>query len=510
VIRIPWALKFAFAAVSDTVPICAQRRKPYIALGWGLAAAGLLVLAARPLPPPYWCVGADGSYVMRSEEGARAGVGARGVMAAPCHPASAEAGGPIALLICLATAGAVMADVAADGLLVELAQAEPPASRGRTQTACYMWRSCGMCVGALLVGALGNSRAYGGTFGWGVSFNQACAALALPCAAMALAAPALLTEPGRPARWPGGRRDDAAAAAAAGKSAPVEEDPTSSLGAYARAAWRLVCSRAVCALLVFQLVSHSVGAISTPARSLVQMHWAHIKPAHNQLAAALSAALFALGLHVVRSRLLHASWRLLIVRTSCVLVSADLLCSWLTVFDHARTPWLMVAETLVLELPLAVRFMADSFVIVEVAQPGVEGLTYGMMSTASNVSSQLGRALGKQFFGGWAPSLSDAQSFIGDSDAFRAHVFSSYLCSYAFGLGSLALLPLLPDQREETRRRLATWSRHWRWGALGGALLLGGIAYGLAAQLAAISPRTACSRFAGGGGCARREEATSE
>ena len=49
------------------------------------------------------------------------------VAATPCNAAAAESGGAIAMLMMLASLGYCIADVAADGLTVSLARAEPAA-----------------------------------------------------------------------------------------------------------------------------------------------------------------------------------------------------------------------------------------------------------------------------------------------------------------------------------------------------------------------------------------------
>ena len=63
--------------------------------------------------------------------------------AKPCNAAASEEGGRFALSMMLASIGYCIADVAADGLTVSLARAEPIATRGATQTTVYLVRTLG-------------------------------------------------------------------------------------------------------------------------------------------------------------------------------------------------------------------------------------------------------------------------------------------------------------------------------------------------------------------------------
>ena len=49
-------------------------------------------------------------------------------------------------------------------------------------------------------------------------------------------------------------------------------------------------------------------------------------------------------------------------------------------------------------------------VVVEIAEPGTEGITYGVLTTAGNLSSPVASAISNWLFGAWRPSLSDAQT----------------------------------------------------------------------------------------------------
>ena len=111
IMTLPWSFKFLLGALNDCVPIFGYRRKPYMVLGWLLCTIFLLLLYIWPLPAPYYCLD-NVTHAYR-------------VDAPPCNPASAGEGGVPTLLMMGACLGYVIADVAADGLTVQYARAEP-------------------------------------------------------------------------------------------------------------------------------------------------------------------------------------------------------------------------------------------------------------------------------------------------------------------------------------------------------------------------------------------------
>ena len=108
----------------------------------------------------------------------------------------------------------MIADVAADGLTVELARRESYNRRGRTQTtgehiarpssrlrnccrakAClhivftppftaYMTRTVGVIIATMIVGLGMNEYKYNGSFSSGLDYNEICGVLAIPAAIM--------------------------------------------------------------------------------------------------------------------------------------------------------------------------------------------------------------------------------------------------------------------------------------------------------------------------------------
>lgn len=223
----------------------------------------------------------------------------------------------------------------------------------------------------------------------------------------------------------------------------------------------------------------------------------------NQLFSSAGNLLFAYGLHLVRLHFLNVSWRRMLAFTTVLLISVDSIFTFCTIFDVVRNQYFFLGETVLLELPMAANFVVSVFVIVEMADNGNEALVYGLLTTAGNLGNPVARAVGNQLFGMFRPSLSDANNYIADTDAFRWLVAGSYALSYSFGLLALLTLFLLPWQKVEARRRVLEWP-HRNWYAVVSTCgLVIVLAYALTADMMAINENTMCRRFAGGQGCDR-------
>ena len=461
VMMLPWSFKFAFGLLNDTRPIGGYRRKPYMALGWALCALMLLRLALTTLPPPYYCLDEVTRRPLTDEP--------------PCNPSAADAGGHYALMMMLAALGYVVADVAADGLTVEIARREPERRRGRTQTAAYMTRSLGVVLSMLLVGFGMNGAEYNGSFEAGLSFNAICGLLALPAAAMAPVSWLMIDEPACTAHV------DARA--------------------YLRLTWELLCSKAMFYVVCFQFLSAGVLSISTPATGEVKQHWAGVKNLPAQLFGVAGYGLFIAGLSLVRSRLLGVDWRLILLVSQASLQLIDMPFAFCTIFDVVRNQYFYLGETFLIEIPDGANFIVSTYVIVEMAENGNEGLVYGLLTTTYNLGAPLGRAVGNQLYALFSPPLDDAQNYIDDTPAFRNTVAASYALSYGFAFLSLVSLLLLPSQKAEAQRRKKHWPRHPRYAAAIITMVGLALTYALLVNFLSMFEATACLRFAGGQGC---------
>jgi hypothetical protein len=145
--------------------------------------------------------------------------------------------------------------------------------------------------------------------------------------------------------------------------------------------------------------------------------------------------------------------------------------------------------------------VVSTFVIVEMADAGNEGLVYGLLTTTYNLGQPVGRAVANQIFATFQPSLDDEANYIADTSTFRSTVAASFVLSYAFALGAQLSLLLLPRQREEAQHRKRTWPRRTRYAVITVVLVGVALLYSLTINFLSISERTQCLRIVGGHGC---------
>ena len=254
-------------------------------------------------------------------------------------------------------------------------------------------------------------------------------------------------------------------------------------------------------VVCFQFLSAGVLSISTPATGEVKQHWAGVKNLPAQLFGVAGYGLFIAGLSLVRSRLLGVDWRLILLVSQASLQLIDMPFAFCTIFDVVRNQYFYLGETFLIEIPDGANFIVSTYVIVEMAENGNEGLVYGLLTTTYNLGAPLGRAVGNQLYALFSPPLDDAQNYVDDTLAFRNTVAASYALSYGFAFLSLVSLLLLPSQKAEAQRRKKHWPRHPRYAAAIITMVGLALIYALLVNFLSMFEATACLRFAGGQGC---------
>jgi len=443
-------------------------------IGWTMCTISLLILGFTPLPEPYWCVDeVTGKYIksITLPDGTTDA-------AEPCNADAAKSGGKYAMLLMLSCLGYVIADVAADGLTTEYAKQEPIERRGKTQTTAYLTRTLGGVGSTIFVGLCMNGHEYNGSFSWTLSFETIALVFAVPAALMVPISAMFVKEPRDPAKkLPNGKE-------------------------YLTMCWDLLKSKATFYIIMYCFLSSAIGGISTPAGGYVKTYWAKVENLQNQCFSLVGLLLFAGGLAIVKKYLLNTSWRMILGVTIVILQFVDSIFSTLTIFNVVRNQYFYLGETVLVELPLAANFVVSTFVIVEMADDGNEGMVYGLLTTTANLGGPVARAIGNQLYTVFKPSLSDSRNYLQDTPEFRHTVFSSFMLSYAFPIFSLvAVCYFLPDQKQETQDRKKNWKKRPIYGIITLCLLSVAFVYSLTINFLAMFPSTMCLKLAGGDGC---------
>jgi hypothetical protein len=441
VVSLPWSFKFLYGAMNDCAPLGGSHRRSYMVLGWTLCAVALLALATTETP-------AAGDK---------------------------DVAGTFAAKMALAAVGYVMADVAADGLVVQFAKMEPTRIRGTIQSNVYLVRTIGSIGAALLVGLGMNGKEYNGTFEHTLTFGQICFILAIPSTLMAAVSWVWIEEP--PAQ-----------AATTGRE-------------YMRGCFKMLRSKAMYYVVVYSIAHGTLGSISTTAGPNVTKIWAGVHTLQAQLFGVLAMLIFAIGLYAVKRHFLNASWRLVIAVTTILITSVDAFFVYCTIYDVVRNQYFYLGEAAVVMVPAAARFMVTTFVVVEMAPDGKEGITYGLLTTLHNLGSPVARGISNALFGTAFSGLSNANNYVEDTPDFRNQVALSYGVCYLCSFVALGLLMYLPNQKAQAQERIEHWPKCKKYARNTIAIVAIAWTYAIVTNAMAMFPSTSCMPIIGGSGC---------
>ncbi|RHY23619.1 hypothetical protein DYB25_007659, partial [Aphanomyces astaci] len=331
-----WSFKVFYGMLSDCFPIMGYSRKPYILIGWLMTAICFVVISLKPAVPS---VVGD-----KSVENIKA----------------AQANGSLLVLLCsVACFCYIMADVACDAMVVEYAQREPDRVRGRLQSSIYGTRFVFQAVSTALSGFLMSSERYGGKFGFDISVNAFFGILAVPVVANVFVVYFFMKDRKRGAIH---------------------------FAAYFHDVFELIQKRAVWQVMIFNFMFNLFSAgISSWAGSYIQVYWAHVEPVNSSVAGVLAYIILSSTFFAVGRRGTHWNWRFILVITALTGSVIDAIAQFLTIYDVVRNQWFYLGIPLTEQFPLGIQFVVSTYVIVELAGDGNEGLMYGLLTTVANL-----------------------------------------------------------------------------------------------------------------------------
>ncbi|TMW59207.1 hypothetical protein Poli38472_007352 [Pythium oligandrum] len=461
-VRLPWSFKVFYGTLSDCLPIRGYRRRPYMMLGWSIAVAMLLVMGTTPQGQPYYT---NPAYRHVPPEKYTAEIEATLNRDAP------HSGALYVVLMMLCAFGYLLADVCADGIVVELAQREPLAVRGRTQSMIYTTRTIFNII-ALVVNAFAfNGAEYGGEFNFSLSFPTLMLILAF------------CLMPLIPISW-----------------LFIREDRVSRVHfhSYMMQLWEIIQTRAVYQVIAYNFLQGVFWNFSYTSVYPIQEYWAKVTPLNEKVMGLLANGIFAGAILVTGRYGLHWNWRTIPIITSVVIIALDSVCTMLTVWGVVRNQWFWLGIPVLEQLPNGLNFIVSTFVVVELAVEGHEGSMYGLLTTVSNLTGPFANSLTIVANSHWDLSNDRLQN---DTFDVRRDVTITIWLRYLINLGSLVWLFLIPRQKEETQmlKRIGGSSRFM--GILTVCYLVFALLWSVTTNVLAIFPNTACLAIAGGTGC---------
>ncbi|KAH9187720.1 hypothetical protein AeNC1_010300 [Aphanomyces euteiches] len=458
------SIKSVFGILSDCVPILGYRRKSWMLFGWLLCAFFMTLLAIKSFGRPYYTdhtlAGIPRANLTEDEKETL-------TLEAPTR------GGAVAILCGLATISYIMADVPADALIVEVAQREPEAIRGRLQSLAYMTRTLSSMVASALIGLGLNSKDFSGSFTWNMGIHTIIILLAAVSTTMVLLTAWCIHDERHPTILP---------------------FPT-----YIHQFWRLIQKRATWQIMLFTFLFNLLNSgVTSTAAPYVMLHWAKVENLNSQLMTIAGNLVFASALGVMAGWGTMWNWQFVVVVTTLAANTIDALVQFFTIYDVVRNQWWYIGVPLAENLPYAMQFIVTAFVIVEIAEAGNEGVTYGLFTTVTNLPIAVGPVLSNAIFASFDVS---EDAIVADTPATRDQVANTYVIYYMTTLAACATVFLLPSQKKALHRLQASGGN---CPIIGGAVLtlcLCVLVYSIVASMLSMFESTSCYVIAGGKGC---------
>ncbi|RHY10392.1 hypothetical protein DYB36_010390 [Aphanomyces astaci] len=462
-IVIGWSFKAIFGLLSDCVPIYGYRRKSWMLIGWTITMICLSVMAFSPFGEPFcnrektkFC-GTPLEKVPKSE-------------LQYFNLAAPDNGSLFILLSMFIAFGYVLAACASDAMVVEYAQREPLAIRGRIQTAIYVVRTLAGIL-AYLVTAFGlNGPNYAGSFSFALSPNAPYGICLVPCVLLVLSTVFLLVEK---------------------KTVP------SSFTEWWGTFWESLQSRVMWQICLFRFLSNVFNGVGTTAGLPISTYWAGVEPLNDSLSGIIGSLLFAGILVVVGKWGLNWNWRWTIAAGTIGIIVVDGFVVYMTIWDVVRNQWFFTGVALADNIPGGIRFIVSTYVAVEIADKGNEGATYGLISTVNNLAGPFASIFYKYVNSFFKVRQNDIKS---DTLEVRWDVAYVYMISYGFKVASLFWLFLLPPQKMEVQALKARGGKSKVAGVILVATFVVCVSFTVTTSIMSIFPLTKCYRIAGGNG----------
>ncbi|RHY73689.1 hypothetical protein DYB26_005838 [Aphanomyces astaci] len=466
-VTLGWSFKVVFGMLSDCCPIFGYRRKSWMLIGWGVTMICLAVMAFSDVGPPF-CNRENvqfATYCGKPLESVPPDV-----LEANFNLGAPDNGSKFILLSMVVSFGYVLAACASDAMVVQYAQREPEAIRGRVQTAVYTVRTVtGMAAVAVITFGL-NGANYNGSFSFALSPNVPYGICLVPCVLVFCTTIFLLVE---------------------------EKTPAIPLRVWCGDFWGLLQKRVMWQICAFRFINNTFNWVGATPSSPIQTYWAKVTPLNDSLSNMIGKAIFATTLAVVAKWGLHWNWRWIIALGSVGVVVVDAIVIYLTIWDVVRNQWFFTGVGLSENIPDGVRFIVATYCAVEVADPGVEGATYGLITTMNNLAAPLASVIYKFVDSYYDVTNNDIKA---DTTHVRWDATYVYLISYGSKLFALVWLFMLPPQKREVQELKRHGGTSKVAGAVLIALFLGALSFSMVSNFMSISPSTKCYRIAGGNG----------
>ncbi|OQR89569.1 transmembrane protein [Achlya hypogyna] len=464
-VTLGWSFKIFYGMLSDCLPVMGYRRKPYMIIGWVATAVCLAIMSFTPFDAPF----CDRRvFTCPNEPPTRETVNAS--IAKYFNFDAPDSGTKFIIMSAIVCFGYVMADCAADAMVVEYAQREPVAIRGRTQTAIYVSRYVGTMLAQLFIAFMLNGKVYAGSFDWSTTPNVMYGICLVPCVVAVISTIFFLVE-NKSIRTP--------------------------FGAWVADFWSLLQKRVMWQICAFKFINQLFAGIGATPSTPISRAWAGVTPLNEALSGVLSSLIMIVVMSVVGKWGLHWNWRWVIALGSIAIIAIDSVVVFFTIWHVFRNQWFYNGVALAEYVPSGIRFIVATYCAVEIADVGNEGATYGLVTTVSNLAGPFSQVIFKVIDSFFDVSQKDIGR---DDTAVRWEVSYCFFISYACKMFALVWLFMLPPQKEAMQELKRKGGKSALAGWILIVVFMCALGFSVVTNFMSIFPSTKCYRIAGGKG----------
>jgi len=284
-----------------------------------------------------------------------------------------------------------------------------------------------------------------------------------------------------------------------------EKTPPESFSNFITNFWMILKKRKTWQIIIYIMVSNITFGVNNPAKVPANYVWLGLSTTQYLIMEIIEKTLFFLGLNFVRQYALNTSWRKLIWIGSFLSVGFNLL-YFIIIFNVWRNTWFYVFTDVSSEFMYTLNFMASHLCMVEVADPGFESITYGLVTTAGNSVTPLSAVISYQFLA-FFPELNNQKSIAADTSTVRWQFATLHTIVILVNFSSLLSLPMLPRQKKEVRILAESGQSSKFWGKFALLSVFTFLSYSSIITFLTVSSAETygCYKFLGGSGCSEDE-----
>ncbi|EQC36065.1 hypothetical protein SDRG_06800 [Saprolegnia diclina VS20] len=340
------------------------------------------------------------------------------------------------------------------------------------QSLVYTTRTVCTTISTAIAGFCMNSPRFAGSYSWDFGVHTMYIILCIPCVVMIPVTVLFIKDHKH-------------------QAAPFSE--------YLAQVWQLVQKRAMWQIMLFNFFYNLLGGgFSSTAAPYVQLHWAKVQNLNSQIMTIVSNLIFACIVASIGRWGTNWNWRIVIVSTTLSTACIDAIVQYCTIFDVLRSQWFYLGVPLAEQLPQGVLFIVTTFMIVELAGIGNEGMIYGLLTTVTNLPAAVGPVLSNLIYRNFDV---DEDAIISDTKHVRNQVAYTYVIYYSCFVLACATSIFLPKQKAQLHELQRNGGR---FPIIGGGVLvfcLSMLVYSITCSILSMFESTSCLMIAGGNGC---------